>query len=151
MKTYKGYNYIPFHYKRGFTNTFNGYVMIPKEHPLYARVNKTKTVDFAGHTYEHKDYDAANGTIDAHGGFTFAEQITDADIKRGRWPQPFVPGLWLGWDYAHLGDCFWDHEAIAKDARMSLAGVGKHFFNEKHWTLEEVEADCKNVIEQLIN
>lgn len=153
MKTYKGYDYIAAEWKRELMHMRNGYVRLPKEHPLYREVNKTKRWDFSKHVHEHKNYDAANDVIDVHGGFTFAEDVTKKDILRGRWMQKFIPGLWIGWDYAHLGDCFWDHK---QDEKMTKMGLTTHLhkhdigFNDKHWTLREIEQDCKSVIDQLI-
>jgi hypothetical protein len=57
----------------------NGYVAVPKEHPLYG-----------------KDYN--NIDIDAHGGLTYASDYSD-------WMPKEVEGMWIiGFDCAHYGD-----------------------------------------------
>jgi hypothetical protein len=141
MKNYKGYNYIVHEWRRELIHILNGYVQIPRSFILYKKIMKKETWLFGGN---HRNYAAANDHLSAHGGFTFAEFV-----KKGeKYPQEFTPGLWIGWDYAHAGDCFYDHT----DPRVKEMGLGTCMkgFNEKHWTAKEVEAECLDVIDQLI-
>lgn len=62
--------------------------------------------------------------ISCHGGVTYSEGDLNIDGFE-------VKGFWIGWDYAHWGDCF-----------GCLRG--------KKWTTEEIVEECKNVIDQLI-
>lgn len=50
-----------------------------------------------GHKYHRKDWYDVN--IGVHGGITFAEEVSGEQ----RWSD----GWWIGWDYAHVGDCFY--------------------------------------------
>jgi len=81
--------------------------------------------------YEVDDYDTI--PVEVHGGLTFADK------------HRLVENKWcIGWDYGHIGDytpIFGDHRDEMEDG----FGIPPH-----HWTPEEIEGDCKYVIEQLI-
>lgn len=61
-----------------------------------------------------------------HGGFTFLGRLENLGL----------PGIWIGWDYAHLGD---------------YLGYGLCHTNEydKRWTTEEVVAHAKKAVEYI--
>ena len=64
-----------------------------------------------------------------HGGFTFLGGLENIGL----------PGIWIGWDYAHLGDY------------CSYSGLGQwhHHIDEKKWTTEEVVSHAKKAIEYI--
>jgi hypothetical protein len=130
MKKYKEIPYII--YKNPRIGTYAAYIRIPNDHPYVKLVSK-KWWDQIGDRPRqyHYDYDAV--PLEAHGGLTFAQHIT----QRKKWPQGFTPGYWVGWDYAHSEDVI---------PRIS------QFFPDAHlWTEEEVEKECKEVIEHLMS
>jgi len=65
--------------------------------------------------------------IYCHGGVTWFDSCLP-DNKR------YTDGKWLGWDYAHAGDCY---------------GHGWDDTETKKWTTEEIFEEVKNVIEQV--
>lgn len=80
--------------------------------------------------YKVEDYD--NIPIEVHGGLTFANKHC---LVRNQWC--------IGWDYAHIGDyipLFGDYRDEMEDG----FGMPPH-----KWEPDEIEYDCKNVIEQL--
>lgn len=137
--------------------TYLGYVRLPDEHPYQPLVDKTETVDFAMEMWRltkemaeslNKKFDIPKPKsrpeeihmgyndmdINCHGGLTFCRRVTEKDTHE--WPQGFLPGAWIGWDYGHVGDFI---------NMVSAAGS-----DDKKWTLAEVEEECKNVINQLL-
>lgn len=74
-----------------------------------------------GHKYHGKNMFDVN--VEAHGGITFSEETSGDD----RWSD----GWWIGWDYAHLGDCFYPIE----DGRK--------------YTTEMLVEDIKNVVKEM--
>lgn len=70
--------------------------------------------------------------ISCHGGLTYSEnylgRIGEDNYRDGGW--------WLGWDYAHYGDCFLLASGYSCDG--------------KRWTLDEIREEVKSVIDQLI-
>jgi len=75
-----------------------------------------------------KNYDDID--INVHGGLTFGDDLTR--VRKD------LTGWYIGWDYAHLGDfTFYNHSL----------GISP----EKKYTINEIEIDCKDVINQLIH
>lgn len=64
---------------------------------------------------------------EVHGGFTFLgslKKVYDLD------------GIWLGWDYAHLGDYYW----------TGFNDLFPHRDKDKKWTAEEVRNEALEVL-----
>lgn len=99
-------------------------------------------VDVSNTSLANKDYDENN--IDCHGGFTYGRDYlsaVDTERANGKW--------YIGWNYAHYGDYMpTSHVNIlgAYGERESVYGKW-----EKRWTTEEIVAECKNVINQIVN
>jgi len=85
------------------------YVELPATHPYYNI-----------HSYVDMD-------INCHGGLTYGN-IGGVYIKDSATP---LPGYWIGWDYAHYGDCL------------------GYFLRRKKYSTEEIMLDITSVIEQL--
>lgn len=66
-----------------------------------------------------------------HGGFTFSSFVCNRFFDL---PNPEEETYIVGWDYSHLGDYLSNGKPAGKD---------------KKWTIEEIEEDCKKVIETL--
>lgn len=79
---------------------------------------------------KYDNYDDYNKKINVHGGFTYLETFLYTD------EQEYIidDNGFLGWDYAHYGDYT----------------VGFNYKSLKKWTTEEMVAECKHVIDQLI-
>lgn len=83
----------------------------------------------------NKDY--CENHIDCHGGLTYGRDYlsaVDTEKTNGKW--------YIGWDYAHYGD-------YMPNSYISMSGVYGEW--EKRWTTEEIVAECKNVINQIVN
>ena len=76
------------------------------------------------HKYYMLDYDDI--PISCHGGLSFSDEFND------KW--------YIGWDYAHYGDYIPDEEML----------FDSNTYYHK-WTPEEIELECYDVIDQLIN
>lgn len=79
-----------------------------------------------GHCLQGKAY--INISINCHGGLTYSSsslKISDAEE---------IKGAWIGWDYSHCGDYC----------------PMLPFLNGKKWTTREIVAECKSVIDQII-
>ena len=74
----------------------------------------------AGRHYDHIE-------LAVHGGLTYSEYGTGFFLRKGYY--------WIGWDYAHLGDC----AAFAKMDRYSK--------NDKKWTFKEIFTHVLQAIE----
>ena len=73
--------------------------------------------------------------INVHGGLTYASdylRISDNTILENSW--------FIGWDYAHISD----YNGLYHEYEILNDGT-------KKWTTEEINEECKNVIEQIIN
>lgn len=84
----------------------------------------------SGHDLRGVDYTYING-IGVHGGLTYSEfflQLKNIILK----------GWFIGWDYGHYGD----YMKLYHDMEFSFGG--------KKWTKEEIEEDCKSVIDQIL-
>lgn len=69
--------------------------------------------------------------ISCHGGLTFSDHH-------------YLIDQWcIGWDYGHIGDY---NPNLPEYIQIDGFGIPPH-----HWTKEEIEQECYNVIEQLIN
>ena len=126
MKTHKGLEYA-IHPHLG---SLCGYVKLPDDHPFCKSFKKENVF---GRNLE-LGYDDMN--IDCHGGLTFSRIVSEEDS--GEYPQGFTPGYWIGWDYIHVGDSY-------------DCGMGRMFKEDKIWSFAEVERECKNVIEQVLD
>lgn len=117
--------YIPYRAStvlyKGKYKGFNYFIISYGTHPC-AYVEIPKN-----HPYYEVEYYEITDDIDVHGGFTYSESGL-----------LLLDNTWiLGWDYAHLGDY--------------CAGVSYGSYNDKKWTTEEIDKDCKHVIDQLAN
>lgn len=170
--TYKGYGYIALAWKRGLMKMVNGYVRLPEDHPELEKLNHRKWWDIGFLAWKLKKMQAKREGkpfsepkpksrrrykftyedvhVDVHGGLTFGEKVTKKN--KNQFAAPFEEGWWIGWDYAHLGDCFWDHDNPKLDElNLEVANHKNPFFaRDKHCTLEEVVEECKDVIDQLV-
>src|ERR1043165_3488178 len=103
----------------------NGYVVIPKDHPLYG-----------------KDYDAVD--LDVHGGITFAEKVNEHLLENwGQHPECEGKltrediGKWVfGFDTAHYGDDLetWPYERVLEETSKLYSQLNEmyavpHTFN----------------------
>ena len=59
-----------------------------------------------------------------HGGFTFFGRLDNLGL----------PGIWIGWDYAHFGD---------------YTGYGLGHTDEKRWTTDEVATHARKALEYI--
>jgi len=96
LKTFVKESHIP-----GMGGWGNGYVIIPKEHPMH-----------------NKHYDEINNHVDVHYGLTFSETV-DEDIKQN-WPELSDANLGdtvVGFDTLHYGDdeFKWPYEAVVAE------------------------------------
>ena len=87
-------------------------------------------VDVKDTMFDGKFY--ADIPIECHGGLTYSADYLPITNDKG-W--------FIGWDYAHLGDLFYSQYNI---------DMGVIDIVSKEWTIDEVEEECKNVIDQLI-
>lgn len=129
MEEYKGIPYIVHITEK--LGHYCGYIRIPENHPWYKLGVKKrwyKITPTSKRRY-HYDYDAI--PLEVHGGLTFGRLISKCD-----YPQGFTRGLWVGWDYAHLGDY----------VKTSMFPDESGY----EWSEEEVERECKNAINQLL-
>lgn len=131
--TYKDYRCVINFRSLGFRT---GYVEVPAEHPLYG-------------------IDGDRLDIDCHGGITWAsdELPGSTENESDSW--------WIGFDCAHYADGE-DLEAIKKyfsndDEAMHLLQLKldmqkkfPHSYDDHIWSLEEVEDECKHIVDQLI-
>lgn len=97
-------------------------------HPTaYVRVNE-------GEKWYEMNYDKISFTwpgCNPHGGFTFSGFVNEESFGE---PEAY----WVGWDYAHLGD-------YCSYPSNSMFAMG----DRKKWTIEEIEAECKRVIDYM--
>lgn len=87
-------------------------------------------VDVKNTMFDGKFY--ADIPIECHGGLTYSADYLPITNDKG-W--------FIGWDYAHWGDLFYSQYNI---------DMGVIDIVSKEWTIDEVEEECKNVIDQLI-
>lgn len=92
-------------------------------------------VDVSNTSLANKDY--YENDIDCHGGLTYGRDYLSAiDTERanGKW--------YIGWDYDHYGD-------YTSNPYVNMFGVYREC--KKRWTTEEIVAECKNVINQIVD
>ena len=78
-----------------------------------------------GHRLNGQDYDDID--INVHGGLTYTRHEL-MGIPSDNW--------YIGWDYAHVGDYY--------ESGYSHTG-------DKKWTTEEIESECKQAIDELVD
>jgi hypothetical protein len=127
---------VPYVVHVGPLGSFCGYIRVPDDHPWAQIAARKKTYRLTPESEErtitigYSDID-----IDVHWGLTFA-----ADVKESEnWPQGFTDGVWIGWDYAHLGDYV--------PLLNSHHAYGEPLITH-HST--EVEEECRYAIDQMI-
>lgn len=147
-KVYKGLTYIA-SYRQVDNDSamafYTAYVKLPPRHPYIKLCRKG-------------DYDGMD--ISVHGGLTFAYEVkTESEESSQNFTKGCWIGLdWIGWDYGHSGDQIWDLERLKTwSPEIYKIEVIKQkrlkefpFLKEHRWTEEEVEVDCKKVIDQLL-
>lgn len=106
-------------------------------HPTaYVKLHADDDIYHACHEDGEMNYDAAY--VDVHGGVTYG---TDTGLlySDDNGNEDRLDGCWIGWDYAHAYDfCYYS----------GLATEPTDW--EKRWTTEEIVAECKNVIDQIV-
>lgn len=87
------------------------------------------------------EYDEANEATDyiPHGGFTY--------LGKAHWDESDKT-IYLGWDYAHLGDYVSYDFGIAELNQIIESGIGD--LDEKRWTTTEIYEEVKVVIDKLL-
>lgn len=127
-KTFRGLEYTT--WENPATGSLCGYVKLPAKHPFIELLKKkTYYKLFSGKKMVIYGYDKL--PIECHGGLTFGTNV--------RKPyHDFTKGWWIGWDYAHLGDCC---------PKLPLRMGEK----ERLWSEKEVIAECKAVIKQVLD
>lgn len=99
-------------------------------HPTaYVRVNE-------GEKWYNMNYDKISffwPGCSPHGGFTFSDYVSEESFGE---PEAY----WVGWDYAHLGDY-----CSCSYPMNTMLGLGCR----KKWTIEEIDAECKKVIDYM--
>ena len=78
----------------------NGYVFLPKGHPLY-----------------RKHYDVINKEVNVHGGLTFSEYMSHEWLRTMGFEKEYH-GMWcVGFDTAHYGDSLnrWPKEKVEEE------------------------------------
>ena len=178
--THKGYEYVAFYFERGIMGHFNGYVKIPDTHPAVKKINRRKWSDIGLTMWLYKKSEAKRKKqpfneprpksrrrymwtyddvdLNVHGGLTFGTKITERNKKD--FYCDFTPGWWVGWDYMHAFDEMYlpkdriaDKDQKTQDLYAKIMAIHKQYPGlppDKRWTLDEVEAECKDAIEQLI-
>lgn len=92
-------------------------------------------VDVSNTSLANKDYH--ENDIDCHGGLTYGRDYlsaVDTERANGKW--------YIGWDYDHYGD-------YTSNPFINMFGIYREC--EKRWTTEEIVAECKNVINQIVD
>ena len=144
IKTYKEIEYIVYWFEE--IGSFNGYVKLPENHKFQKFIDEKKEI-FGKEL--SMGYDKMG--IDVHGGLTFSDRITEKNQKD--FPQGFSLGSWIGWDYAHYGDKLMKKKKFSvKNFQWAMIKwvLMKFLDSGKQWTEEEVEQECKKVIDQLL-
>ena len=100
-KIYKGYEY---------------YILSLGTHPT-AYVKLSKNDKFYGY-----DYDSISEFVDVHGGFTYSKDTLSV--------APNESDVWfIGWDYAHFGDFFYDAFPDSSDEKYSTFKILEDVIN----------------------
>lgn len=107
---------------KGKHSGFEFFIVWCASHPnAYIKIPKS-------HPFYKKDYREIDNKYLVHGGFTFSGE--DLDKRYG-----LSDGWYLGWDYAHCTDF------------INLPG---HCLDGIKWRVEDIEKDCKEVIDKII-
>ena len=112
----------------GTYKNFKYYVVSYGTHPC-------AYVDVSNTSLANKDYH--ENDINCHGGLTYGRDYlsaVDTERANGKW--------YIGWDYDHYGD-------YTSNPFMNMFGIYGEC--EKRWTTEEIVAECKNVINQIVD
>lgn len=112
----------------GTYKNFKYYVVSYGTHPC-------AYVDVSNTSLANKDYH--ENDIDCHGGLTYGRDYLSAvgtERANGKW--------YIGWDYDHYGD-------YTSNPYINMFGIYREC--EKRWTTEEIVAECKNVINQIVD
>lgn len=112
----------------GTYKNFKYYVVSYGTHPC-------AYVDVSNTSLANKDYH--ENDINCHGGLTYGRDYlsaVDTERANGKW--------YIGWDYDHYGD-------YTSNPFINMFGVCGEC--EKRWTTEEIVAECKNVINQIVD
>lgn len=131
--TYQGLEYVI--YRAPETGHFCAYIKLPDTHPW---IEFLKQIKYYNMPYIRKRQTIRNYAaipLEVHGGVTFGSRVK-VPSKR------FTKGWWIGWDYAHVGDFI---TLVQQDGTVSIPEP-----DGKIWDMSEVEADCKEAIEQVI-
>ncbi len=127
---YRDYEYYVVFMKKGGWRS--GYIGIPKGHPYYGRF------------YDEIPY------IDCHKGLTFSDFLPELDIAE--------KNIWyLGFDYNHYADGY-DWELLKKYNGAAFVEERLNELDDRLMTrkintcvtTDEVEEECKHVIDQII-
>ncbi|WP_417136675.1 hypothetical protein [Ruminococcus bromii] len=119
----------------GDYKNFKYYVVSVGTHPC-------AYVDVSNTSLANKDY--CENDIDCHGGLTYGRDYLsalDTEKTNGKW--------YIGWDYAHYGDYMPNSYISMSGVHINMFGVYEEW--EKRWTTEEIVAECKNVINQIVD
>jgi hypothetical protein len=122
---YKGYKYVVTFGMYGFRC---GYAGVGRSSPLYG-----------------SDYTSAEEFFQVHGGLTYAKGNSEYPIKSDLW--------WFGFDCGHAEDGI-DVDKILEYGLMSEAECRNSIKSYEGWevrSVEYVEQECKNMIDQIIN
>lgn len=112
----------------GTYKNFKYYVVSYGTHPC-------AYVDVSNTSLANKDYH--ENDINCHGGLTYGRDYlsaVDTERANGKW--------YIGWDYDHYDD-------YTSNPFMNMFGIYGEC--EKRWTTEEIVAECKNVINQIVD
>ena len=112
----------------GTYKNFKYYVVSYGTHPC-------AYVDVSNTSLANKDYH--ENDINCHGGLTYGRDYlsaVDTERANGKW--------YIGWDYDHYGD-------YTSNPFVDMFGVCGEC--EKRWTTEEIVAECKSVINQIVD
>ena len=112
----------------GTYKNFKYYVVSYGTHPC-------AYVDVSNTSLANKDYH--ENDINCHGGLTYGRDYlsaVDTERANGKW--------YIGWDYDHYGD-------YTSNPFMNMFGIYGEC--EKRWTTEEIVAECKIVINQIVD
>lgn len=103
---------------------FDYYILNLGTHPCaYVEVSST--------TLNGKNYDDID--LQCHGGLTYSHSRLKG-IKKTGW--------YIGWDYAHYKDFLGCNMLLFQELPFTR--------NDKQWTTEEIDCECKSVIDDIV-
>ena len=164
--TYKEYRCVTIFHRGGYRC---GYVGLPKGHPLYGKdysdeieatfeevaekpFGKRSPIQMFGFIgCQPKDKIELSLYFDVHGGITYANGGNNSThpIESNLW--------WLGFDCGHAGDDkdwelvekLWGNEPVVQRRLEYEKEI--HFEGDELRTLEYVQQECKNLVDQIID